>query len=114
MKQNTIDFFRAALIRALRTGIQSVLSKITVGVGLSDIDGKTIISVSAVAMLVSFLTSILTGLPEVNENGLFIIDDTDSDRTKWTLRYDGDPNNLKAGDSVRFKIVSTEQSEGKE
>lgn len=105
MKTNTIEFFRAALIRALRTGAQSILSMVAVGVGLFDVDWKTIISVSLMAMLISLLTSIVTGLPEVDENGVFLIDDSGHDAIRWTLQYNGDPNELKHGQSVRFKVI---------
>ena len=59
------EFVKALLIRAIRTGAQVLLGFITVGTALSDIDWLTALSVTAVAMIASCLTSIVTGLPEV-------------------------------------------------
>lgn len=60
-------FLKALLIRAIRTGAQVLLSSITVGAALSDINWKMALSVTAVAMIASALTSIVTGLPEASK-----------------------------------------------
>ncbi|MBP5597784.1 MAG: holin [Pseudobutyrivibrio sp.] len=67
-----IEFWRSALIRAIKTVAQTLLSTITVGQALSDINWITILSISAVAGICSILTSIVTGLPEVSEGELVI------------------------------------------
>ena len=59
------DFWKASLIRALKTIAQTALSLLTVGQAVLDVDWLNVISVSAVAGLISILTSIATGLPEV-------------------------------------------------
>lgn len=59
-------WLKAAGIRALKTVAQTALSLITVGQAFTDINWMGIISVSAVAGIVSLFTSI-TGLPEVKE-----------------------------------------------
>ena len=113
MKENTKMFFQAALIRAIRTGIQSFLSLVTVGCGLFDVDWKTIISVSLMSMLVSFLSAIATGLPEVSVNaGSFVIDNTDPANTRMHLQYSGVPEDLKPGDSVKFDVTEVNQNDG--
>lgn len=61
---NTKKFVRAAGIRAIRTGAQTMLSFIAVGMAATDINWPTALSVTGVAMLASCLTSIVTGLPE--------------------------------------------------
>lgn len=66
------EFWRSALIRAIKTVAQTLLSTITVGQALSDINWITILSISAVAGICSILTSIVTGLPEVSEGELVI------------------------------------------
>lgn len=66
------EFWRSALIRAIKTVAQTLLSTITVGQALSDINWITILSISAVAGICSILTSIATGLPEVSEGELVI------------------------------------------
>ena len=86
------DFWIAALIRAVRTGAQVLLSAITVGAALSDIDWVKALSVAAVAMIASMLTSIVTGLPESKIDGFIepgSVEDIDE---------------IKEGDIVRFKV----------
>lgn len=59
-------FIGAALIRALRTFCQTFLGFCAVGAALSEIQWLRALSVSAVAAILSILTSIATGLPEVD------------------------------------------------
>lgn len=55
---------RAALVRAIKTSAQTAVSLLTVGaVGILDVDWLAVLSASALAGIVSVLTS-LTGLPE--------------------------------------------------
>lgn len=61
----TLDWFKAAGIRMLRTMAQVALGMITVGMTLTEIDWMNVLSVSAVAAIYSFLTSVITDLPEV-------------------------------------------------
>ena len=56
-------------IRAVRTGAQTLLASITVGATLADINWQYALSVTAVAMIASGLTSIITGLPEAPKEG---------------------------------------------
>ena len=72
MKKLTGDFFRAALIRAIKTVAQTALGMISVGMAISDINWGYVVSVSLVAGLVSILTSIATGLPETTFDGTVI------------------------------------------
>ncbi len=65
----TAMWFKAALIRMVRTAAQTALSLMTIGQMVSDIDWKTVLSVSIVAAVYSFLTSIVTDLPEVGSDG---------------------------------------------
>lgn len=59
-------FARAAAIRAARTIAQTAVSLISVGAVMSDIDWVRVASASALAGILSVLTSIATGLPEVD------------------------------------------------
>lgn len=59
------EFWRAALIRAVRTIAQTAIATIGTCAVLSEIDWITVASASAVAGILSVLTSIATGLPEV-------------------------------------------------
>jgi len=67
-----LDFFKAALIRAIKTIAQTALGMISVGMAISEINWGYVVSVSAVAGLVSLLTSIATGLPETTYDGTII------------------------------------------
>lgn len=59
-------WFKAAGIRALKTFCQTAVSMLTVGQAMLEVKWLHIISVSAVAAIISFLTSV-AGLPEVND-----------------------------------------------
>ena len=59
------DFWKAALIRAARTVAQTAVASIGTAAVLADIDFKYVVSASVVAGILSILTSISTGLPEV-------------------------------------------------
>ena len=67
MKWNWKEFLIAALIRAVRTFAQTAVSMIAVGAAFSEIDWLRVLSVSGVAIVLSILTSLATGLPEVNK-----------------------------------------------
>lgn len=59
-------FWKAALVRAVKTMAQTAVSLIGVGAVMSDVDWFRVASASALAGLLSLLTSVATGLPEVN------------------------------------------------
>lgn len=60
------NFWKAAIVRAIKTIAQTAVSMLTVGQAVLDVDWLNVVSVSAVAGLISLLTSIATGLPEVD------------------------------------------------
>ena len=59
-------FLKCALIRALRTFAQTAAATIGTTAVISEVDWLTVVSASALAALLSILTSIATGLPEVD------------------------------------------------
>lgn len=63
----TKEWFKAALIRAVKTVAQTAVSMITVGSALSEINWPYVASVAVVAGVYSMLTSI-AGLPEVPDD----------------------------------------------
>ena len=63
--KNWKEFFIAALIRAVRTAAQVGVSLLGVGAVMSDIDWVRTGSTVLLATILSFLTSVATGLPEV-------------------------------------------------
>ena len=70
MKWNWKEFAIAAIIRAVRTFAQSFVSMIAVGAAFSEVDWLRALSVSGVAFVLSILTSLATGLPEVKAAGI--------------------------------------------
>ena len=66
MSEQDILWMRAAAIRAVKTGAQTLASLIGTGaVGILALDWPQMLSVTATAMVLSVLTSI-AGLPEVS------------------------------------------------
>lgn len=59
------EFWRAALNRALRTVAQTAIATIGTAVALSEVNWTAVVSASVLAGILSILTSISTGLPEV-------------------------------------------------
>lgn len=60
------EFWIAAGNRALRTVAQTAVATIGTAAVLSQVDFKAVISASVLAGILSILTSISTGLPEVS------------------------------------------------
>ncbi len=62
------EFWRAAVIRAARTGAQVFIA--TVGATaktMEEVEWTVVLSSTALAMLLSIINSVATGLPEVEE-----------------------------------------------
>lgn len=59
------EFWKAALIRAARTICQTAIASIGTAAVLSDVNWLVVASASALSGVLSILTSIATGLPEV-------------------------------------------------
>ena len=67
MKRNWKQWILAALVRAIRTFAQTFVGFIAVGAALEEIQWLRALSVSGAAFVLSILTSLATGLPEVPE-----------------------------------------------
>lgn len=65
MKRDWKKWLIAALIRAVRTFAQTFVGFIAVGAALEEIQWLRALSVSGAAFVLSILTSLATGLPEV-------------------------------------------------
>lgn len=63
------NFVKAALIRAVRTVAQTAVATIGTSAVMSAVDWKMVLSASVLSGILSILTSIATGLPEVEDNG---------------------------------------------
>ena len=62
------QFLKAASIRALRTVAQTAVATIGTSALLSQVNWTAVISASVLAGILSLLTSVATGLPEVQKN----------------------------------------------
>ena len=67
MSWNWKEFLKASLIRALRTFTQTFVGFIAVGAALEEVQWLRALSVSGAAFVLSILTSLATGLPEVKK-----------------------------------------------
>lgn len=61
---DTQKWLKATAVRAVKTFAQTFVSLIAVGASVSEVDWKYVLSVSAVALILSVGTSV-AGLPEV-------------------------------------------------
>ena len=61
-------FWKAAGIRALRTMCQTAIATIGTSVMVTDVNWQAVASASVLSGILSLLTSIATGLPEVEEH----------------------------------------------
>lgn len=100
-KRVDVDWFVAALLRAIRTMAQTALGMFTVGAALQEIDWMYVLSVSVVAGIYSLLTSVATGLPETGTDGTIQIGGTDE-----TLNVDISDMNLLDKKFVKLKVKS--------
>lgn len=66
IQNNTLEWLRCAGIRAIKTFAQTALSMLTIGQAVIDVNWLNVLSVSAVAALISILTSV-AGLPEIED-----------------------------------------------
>ena len=61
-------FLKAASIRAVRTIAQTAIAMIGTSIVLSDVNWWAVLSASVLAGILSLLTSVATGLPEVEKD----------------------------------------------
>lgn len=61
------EFWKAALIRALRTVCQTAIASIGTAAVISEVNWMVVGSASLLAGILSILTSIATGLPEAEK-----------------------------------------------
>ena len=69
------QFAKASLIRAIRTCAQTAIATIGVSAVMSDVDWLMVGSASLLSGILSLLTSVATGLPEVPEEQKLTVDE---------------------------------------
>lgn len=62
------EFWRATIIRAIKTICQTAIATIGTATLIEDVNWLVVASASVLAGILSVLTSIVVGLPEVNTN----------------------------------------------
>lgn len=102
----TKDFIVAALVRAIKTAAQVMLSMITVGAAITGFDWKNIIAIAATSFVYSMLTSIVLGVPEGEYQGSlsFTKDEARDGIITPALKIDIPGNDLLNSKSVNIKV----------
>lgn len=108
MKKITLEWFKAALIRALRTIAQTALGMFTIGMAFSEVDWVHVLSVSAAAGIYSLLTSLATTLPEVGTDGELRVDTSDPEKDTYLLSLNDSVEKLSTKKRVAFKVEYTD------
>ncbi len=67
MGEKAKDFVKAASIRAIKTSAQTAASLIGVSAFMNEVNWVAVLSASILSGILSILTSIATGLPEVDD-----------------------------------------------
>ena len=82
------DFWKAAGVRALRTFLQVILAVWTAGQLITEVDWKFLLMSAFSSAVYSLLTSILSGLPEVQlADTLYALDNEADD--DYMAEYEG-------------------------
>ena len=84
------NFWKAAAIRAIKTICQTAVATIGTAAVISDVDWKIVISASILAGILSILTSVATGLPEVNPSGDILNEDSEEQHEIREPEEDGE------------------------
>lgn len=83
-----IKFWEATGIRAIRTVCQTAVAMIGTSAVLSDVEWKMVISASILSGLLSVLTSIATGLPEVEYAEHIYMSEDEPEDSYYDENYD--------------------------
>lgn len=99
-----MNFWKCAVIRAIRTMAQTAVATIGSAVVIEAVDWRIVLSASLLAGVLSILTSIATGLPEVEEIG----EDEDEDDDDY-IPIEADPEDVR--DDIEVKDEKEEERE---
>lgn len=59
-------------------------------------------------LILVFVIGIIIGRKTMKYDGVFVVDDSDSDTTKWILNVDINPNEIPNRKSLRFAVENTD------
>lgn len=118
MKEQIVKWCMAVGVRAVKTFCQSILSLVTVGQSMLDLNWIDIFWVSLTAAFLSVITSIVTGVPEAdsasvdrsaksNVDGTLLVDVT-GDGAKMSVDFNRDISQLKHGDKFVLEVRDSE------
>ena len=107
MNKITLEWFIAAMTRALKTIAQTALGMFTVGMAINEVNWTYVLSVSLVAGLYSLLTSFATGLPEVGKDGTLLIDQSNPEKDIYRLNIDTPMESLSTMKTVKLAVDNT-------
>lgn len=102
----TVDWLKAAAIRAIRTMAQTALALISVGAAINEINWMQVASVSFVAGFASVLTSLATKLPELPMDGVMSVDLT-GNKDIYRLDFSKDPLAIADQKTIVLKVNTT-------
>lgn len=99
-------WFRAAAIRMIRTIAQTILGMITIGAALDEINWSYVLSVAIVSGIYSLLTSVVTKLPELDDDGSIEISTSklDEDENVYQLVLNDEIEALTKKKSIRLMV----------
>ena len=96
----TKEFWKAALIRAIKTICQTAIATIGTAIVVTDVNWVYVLSASALSGILSLLTSISVGLPEVQlADTLYALDnEVEGEDEEDEIEEDIIPDELEEGD----------------
>lgn len=105
------DRLAAALKRALWTALQTMIAMIPVGARIQEVDWLDILSVMAVAAILSFAKSIVAGTPESDIAGTLYIDTSDDSTDRYQIAMN-QLEGLSRKSSVQLRISTEKKLDG--
>lgn len=85
------EFWKAALIRAIKTVCQTAVATIGTAMVVTDVNWLYVLSASALSGILSILTSLSVGLPEVNlAETLYALDNVPDEEDEEFIEEEGD------------------------
>lgn len=100
-----------ALKRALWTALQTMIAMVPVGARIQEVDWLDILSVCAVAAILSFAKSIVIGMPEAATEGTMYIDTTDEDTDRYLIDLD-QLEGLSEKKTIRLNVRTDKKLDG--